>query len=251
MESSASTQDQLTQIQRGLTPEPRRRLQNGIPQIMASQASETAAANLSEYHTVPRAVKFSTYYQEPSTYDCRCSCHRPHRFRSPQFLDQLLGSFFLGYVGLPMISVSCDTFECNHQPSPTLWIDYYFPGWFLDWRVHFLIRNRRGFGPEQSLRVTRVVAPTADPIKAAMQGDVERMRSLLRDGHASPYDTDGINSPLIVRKHLYPWSKLANQCLSTSLPFRVSTWRFARFCSTLALIPTRRLVYKGQHHSSR
>ena len=204
MESSASTQDQLAQIQCGLTPEPRRRLQNGLPQITAPQARETSAGNGSECHTIPQAVKFSTSYREPSTFDCRCSCHRPHRFRSPQILDTLLGSFFLGYVGLPTISVSCDTFECNHQPSPALWIDYYFPGWFLDRRVHLLMRNRRGFGPEQSLRVTRVVESAAHSIKAAMQGDVQRMRSLLRDGQASPYDTDGISSPLIVRKHLYP-----------------------------------------------
>lgn len=201
-ESSASTQDRLSQIQHGLTPEPRRRVQNDIPQIGASLASETAAGSGPEYHTIPQAVKFSTSYREPTTFDCRCSCHRLHRFKSPQFLVQLLGSFFLGYVGLPMISASCDTFKCNHQPSPTLWIDYYFPGWFLEWRVYLLMRNRRGFGPEQLLRVTRVVSSGSDPLKAAMQGDVQRMRVLLRDGNASPYDTDGINSPLIVSKTL-------------------------------------------------
>lgn len=193
MTSYTTTQDQIAQLQFGPPPGSNGTYHGAILPTMAPQPSVTAT------RTVSDTVKFSTYYRETSTFDCRCPCHRPSRLRSPQFLDVLLGSFFLGYVSLPVVSPKCKGFECNHPPSPTIWVDYYFPSWFLEWKVHLLIRNRHGYGPEQLLRVSRVIEPTSKMIKAAMQGDVHSIRSLLRDGHGSPYDTDGTNTPLMVR----------------------------------------------------
>lgn len=148
--------------------------------------------------------KFTTSYYETCSFACGCSCHRPKHLQSPSYLQTMLGSIFIGYVGLPVISSKCDVVECNHNTKAALWVDYYFPAWFLDRKIHFSLINRPDSGPQQLLRVSRIVSSTSDIIKFAMQGDVQRMKDLLQNGQGSPYDTDGTNTPLIVRETFPP-----------------------------------------------
>lgn len=75
----------------------------------------------------------------------------------------------------------------------------FFPAWFLNRKIHFSLTNRHNSGPEQALRVIRIVPSTSDIIKFAMQGDVQQMKDFPQNGQGSPYDTDGTNTPPIVR----------------------------------------------------
>lgn len=149
-------------------------------------------------------VKFTASYYETCSFACGCSCHRLKHLKSPSYLQTMLGSIFIGYVGLPVISSKCDVFECNHNTNAALWVDYYFPAWFLDRKIHFSLINRPNSGPQQSLRVSRIVSPSSHIIKFAMQGDVQRMKDLLQNGQGSPYDTDGTHTPLMVRGTFFP-----------------------------------------------
>ena len=150
--------------------------------------------------TALETVKFTASYNKTCTFDCGCSCHRPKHLKSPPYLQTMLGSIFVGYVGLPIVSPKCDVFGCNHNISVGLWVDYYFPAWFLERKIRFSLTNRLNSGPEQSLRVSRIVPSNSDIIKFAMQGDVQHMKDLLIHGQGSPHDTDGTNTPLIVRR---------------------------------------------------
>ena len=133
-------------------------------------------------------MRFTTAYQKAYAIDCRCSCHRRHRLKSPDLFTRLLGSMFPGYANLPVFSPRCDTVDCKHQPYSTLWVDYYFPAWFLKWKMHISVSYKSG--PDQFLRLSRIVAPKSDIIKFAVKGDVQRMKLLLQDGQGSPFDTD-------------------------------------------------------------
>ena len=149
-------------------------------------------------------LKFSTSYEKAPTFDCRCNCHRHYRSGNPRVFQKAIGQIFLGYTGLPIITPSCSMSDCDHHCDPTLWIDYYFPAWFLNWKLHAEIRIRQNSGPEFSLRVSRVVPSSAEIIRSALQGDTARVKSILRGRVGSPFDTDGINTPLIVRNLMSP-----------------------------------------------
>lgn len=149
--------------------------------------------------TALQTVKFTISHYETHPSECRCSCHRTKYLKSPPYLHAMLGTIFIGYVALPMVSPKCDVIECNHNTSAAIQVDYYFPSWFLNRQIHFSFRNRHDSGPEHSLRVSRTVSSTSDIIKYAMQGDVKGMKELLENGQGSPHDTDGTNTPLFVR----------------------------------------------------
>lgn len=152
----------------------------------------------------PNVVKFTASYSITCTFDCGCACHRPKHLKSPPYLHTILGSLFVGYVGLPVVSSRCDVFECNNNTSAALWVDYFFPTWFLSRKIHFSLTYRSNSGPEQSLRVSRIVTSTSQIIQFAMQGDAQGIKAILENGQGSPYDTDGINTPLIVRGTSFP-----------------------------------------------
>ena len=144
------------------------------------------------------AVKISNSYGHSCRTNCRCACHRRRHVRSPRIFEKIFGSLFVGYVGLPVVSSTCDVTSCMLS-SPSLWFDYYFPAWFLKQKLHCLIKHRRNLGPEQSLRVTRIVSYASDIILCTLHGDVENMRLILSSGSGSPFDTDGRYPILHVR----------------------------------------------------
>ena len=151
---------------------------------------------------IPRSqiLKVSAARLREISIDCECNCHRRHRFQSPRVFERALGQIFLGYTGLPIISPRCNLSNCDHTATPTLWVDYYFPAWFLNWKIYLEVRKRKNCGPEQTLRISRVVPSTCQLIRSAMQGDTTRVKSILENGLGSPFDTDGLNTPLIVSR---------------------------------------------------
>ena len=68
---------------------------------------------------------------------CTCVCHYPSRLQSPRFLDRFFGSLFIGYVGLPVWTRTCDQNGCFNQYSRTLQISYAFPQRLLSRTVDF------------------------------------------------------------------------------------------------------------------
>ena len=157
-----------------------------ISPINESLQSSSSARGYS--NDMASTVRFSTSYQEPCKPGCGCKCHRRHRWRSPPMLDHLLGTMFLGYVGLPSISAKCDIRGCLQQRSLIVSFSYYFPAWFLMRILHIQIRHRQNLGPEQLLRVSRRVSKYSEIFTFASKGDVEGMKSVLKDGRGSPFD---------------------------------------------------------------
>ena len=143
-------------------------------------------------------LKISNHYGLTCPINCRCACHRQRHVRSPRMLERLFGSLFIGYVGLPVVSSSCDLKDCSLS-SPSLWIDYYFPAWFFRQRLHCIIKYMRSLGPEQSLRVRRTIPHASNIVISAVRGDVENMKLLLKSGSGSPFDTVGRYPILHVR----------------------------------------------------
>ncbi|KAK5207025.1 hypothetical protein LTR41_007092 [Exophiala xenobiotica] len=121
---------------------------------------------------------------------CSCVCHERHHLRTPQFLEQFVGSLFVGYSGLPRMTKPCNQASCHLRAQPMSTVTYFFPRWFVSKALSLVIATTPLAGPVVSLKVQRTVPGDAPIFNYAMTGDVERMKMLFLNGQASPHDVD-------------------------------------------------------------
>jgi hypothetical protein len=163
--------------------------------VIVTEATEliiqraTNNTELSSYAN--ESICFRTLYRAryscPSP--CNCACHQQQHFGSSNFLHQLLGSLFIGYTGLPLITPQC-TSSCQRRSAPMLLIRYYFPMWLL-LRLVWLISIKMGqHSLKFSLEFRRTVPNNADVFHVTACGDIESLRVLFGRKKASPMDVD-------------------------------------------------------------
>ena len=90
---------------------------------------------------------------------CNCSCHSYSRFRSPNFLDSVLGSLFIGYQNSPWLMQACNNLYCRshcRSKSKRTLCTYTFPAWLLRGVVMAKLSHNSSRGPELCLRVMRI-----------------------------------------------------------------------------------------------
>lgn len=122
---------------------------------------------------------------------CTCTCHKRTRFRSPQFLNSIIGSLFLGYNASPLLGQRCNKEYCR-SPSTDVTYTYAFPRWFVDRVVVFKMSSNLPKGPELCIRLARMRPRNADIFAAAVEhsDDVRHVERLLLTGGASVLDID-------------------------------------------------------------
>lgn len=75
---------------------------------------------------------------------CHCACHRRNSFKSPNFLNSILGSLFVAYEPSPWSAQACESLICRKR-SQKLTYTYAFPRWFL----HRVLVMNMAFSPHQ------------------------------------------------------------------------------------------------------
>jgi hypothetical protein len=133
-------------------------------------------------------VRASHYRQTRCEGWCSCLCHRPRYVQTPQSVDFLLGSLFMGYSGIPARSRPCNERSCRQQSIPTVKVTYHFPQWLLRRVIQFALSISYMKGPELTLRMPRVVPANASVISYAVLGKIDGIKSLFDKGLASPFD---------------------------------------------------------------
>jgi hypothetical protein len=119
---------------------------------------------------------------------CSCICHTERSFRSPSFMEKLVGSLFIGYSGVPILRQKCNQHSCHLESQPLMYVTYYFPTWFLARMVSLMISTTPLAGPVVSLKTQRTVSGDADIFTCAKTGDINKMKYLFQNGLASPHD---------------------------------------------------------------
>ena len=119
---------------------------------------------------------------------CSCRCHQAHALQTPGIVRRFFGSLFVGYNGIPSLSPRCNEKNCRKQLVPTVRISYYFPGWFLGRMLQFAFSGGFADGPRISLSMPQVVADNSEVFACAVQGNMDRMKSLFESKSASPFD---------------------------------------------------------------
>jgi hypothetical protein len=145
-------------------------------------------------------IRTSNYWGMPCRTGCCCACHKRHQVQTPRILDHLIGTLFLGYSGLPIVTPSCDESSCRQRSIPSTQMTYYFPRWFLQRAISLAVMLLPNDGPVASLRVQRAVSGSSKIFDYANVGDVDGMKRLFSSGLASPHDVrfDSGTSPLQV-----------------------------------------------------
>ena len=122
---------------------------------------------------------------------CACSCHQQRHFRSPSFLDQTLGSLFIGYVGFPKLFVRCNMSSCYRHSISKGYLSYVFPKWFLEIAIFAKVKASLQEGPERLIRCVRVRQFITIPsFQALAKRQYDQVKGLILNREASVLDVD-------------------------------------------------------------
>ncbi|KAL9044028.1 MAG: hypothetical protein Q9214_002806 [Letrouitia sp. 1 TL-2023] len=120
-------------------------------EVRSDQASALIVHDSSHQKGLQSFTQFQLNYSTCSP-DCRCRCHSYQTIRSPNFLNSMLGSLFIGYRASPWLNQRCNDRACTNKAT-RIEVTYTFPAWLM--KRHIAARLRWGDyrGVEQSLRV--------------------------------------------------------------------------------------------------
>ena len=122
---------------------------------------------------------------------CTCTCHSRIVRRTPGRLQDFIGTLFLGYSGMPMITPPCDNASCAIRSSPTMLFMYTFPTWVLA-RIFLLVaRLSLSQGLEFNIRLPRVLHNSVSIWRSVSTGDIGSTKELFQKMAVTPYDIDG------------------------------------------------------------
>ena len=193
---AASRHEQLSRIiqqqtyyneGRELPPERSQPLQNSTmhPVAVVSQG----IIHPSESTGSSEQLNFRLARREMCKSHCTCSCHLQSRLRSPSFLNNVLGSLFIGYVGYTTCLTKCNSRTCRRHIKIKGCLLYTFPKWFVEMAVFPRIELSKGKGPEMLLRCLCVREYTKTlSFQALAQGHFDQVRSLVIGNEASVLD---------------------------------------------------------------
>ena len=129
------------------------------------QSSSTVAPDTGQRHqssgvelTNSIRIRTSHYWGTPCRAGCFCICHKRQQYKTPRLFDQLIGSLFVGYSGLPLTTAACNESLCQSRAVPSAQITYYFPQWFLQRALSLMLMMTPLDGPVATLRVQRAVS---------------------------------------------------------------------------------------------
>lgn len=143
------------------------------------------------------------------TSTCGCACHIQRWYRSPNCLDALLGSLFMGYRASPVFAQRCTSMDCKRRSRRFIYT-YAFPQWFLKRVLLVGIMHSLTKGPELCLRIIRVrpydstIFSRFSSNTAANDTEFYQLQRALNDGEASVLDVNVVGRTILhVSLYLY------------------------------------------------
>ena len=131
---------------------------------------------------------------------CTCICHHRTARRTPSLLQVFLGSLFLGYCGIPIITPACDNAECITGSSSMVIFMYTFPAWLLARAFLFVMRLSSSRGLEFNIRLPRVISISSIIWRYLREGNIDSIKRLLQRRMSSPYvmeSTSGVTALMV------------------------------------------------------
>ena len=123
---------------------------------------------------------------------CSCVCHSHTRKRTPSFLQNVLGTLFISYTGMPLLRYCCNNPSCVSQTPRSLELTYCFPSWVLQRAIYLVASTAYSCGPGIGLTVRRRLEYAGENsiFQMAIVGNIEGIRELFSRRLATPNDID-------------------------------------------------------------
>jgi hypothetical protein len=121
---------------------------------------------------------------------CSCCCHVRREVRTPSLAKSFIGSLFIGYTGVPVVTPPCNEKQCKKRSTSRIIVSYQFPGWFWERSLFTSFMTAALSGPEMLIRVTNTIPFACETYQHCLDGNVPGLRRLFELGKASPFDLD-------------------------------------------------------------
>ena len=121
---------------------------------------------------------------------CSCRCHVRRNLRTPATLEGFVGSLFVGYSGMPVLTSPCDEKQCRQRSGPRMIVSYQFPQWFWTRALYAAFVSSRMRGPEMLIRVQNKIPYASETYQHCLNGELNLLKNRFDDGFASPFDVD-------------------------------------------------------------
>jgi len=122
---------------------------------------------------------------------CNCQCHARSQFRSPRWLSFVVGSLFYTSINSPALRAwPCNVSTCfRSQKVASSCLAYHFPSWMLHAAlVCTSWSNLEGHNSSWVIKMPREISWGALCWKYIHDGNVEKVKCLLKNREMSPYD---------------------------------------------------------------
>ena len=143
-----------------------------------------------EYKNEALTMAMKTLYISNLAPRCDCCCHHRYSKRSSRVFDQLFGTIFAGYSDVSSVVPRCNNLGCTQSCASSdimLSLSYFFPLWLLAWGFTLALTTTiRGF--DHKIRIFHCVEYSSPIFRYAYEGDVARMKALLKARLGSPFD---------------------------------------------------------------
>lgn len=170
---------------------------------------------VSDYEDTEHAVR--QIYER----SCTCKCHRSghqntvKRWRLWGF-KSIVGS--VAFTFRSKLGRSCSIASCKSSHTTWIALTYTFPMWLFHAALSITYSERTG-SPELILRVLRRVVPMEDQgprslVAAAVNGDLQAIKRLLRDGHGSVCDVRANDGNSVLQLAIVPLQRDHSQLAS-------------------------------------
>jgi hypothetical protein len=121
---------------------------------------------------------------------CSCCCHVRRQVRTPGLAKSFIGSLFIGYSGVPIVTPPCNEKQCKKRSTSRIILSYQFPSWFWERSLFTSFMSAALSGPEMLIRVTNTIPYACETYQHCVDGNVLGLRRLFEIGKASPFDLD-------------------------------------------------------------
>lgn len=121
---------------------------------------------------------------------CSCCCHARRSVRSPGLAKGFIGSLFVGYSGVPLVTQPCNERQCRRRSTPRFILSYQFPAWFWTRALFASFTTANVPGPEMLIRVQTKIPYASEIYQHCLNGNAESLQRLFQERAASPFDVD-------------------------------------------------------------
>lgn len=180
---------------------------------------------------------------------CGCVCHSRYQCKTSPVVRRFFGALFLGYVGPPLLTLSCNDEMCQSRLTRSFSLVYCFPQWFILRAIYVVAAMTYTGCPVFGLEVRRRIEWGGKDgiLRFVLNGNTKGVQHLLVNKTASLTDVDpnyGRSALHVSMKKLRPLSlrRLTRSTDNTSMPSNIIALKPANISSKLEQILTWRMI---------